>query len=366
MNLSGNHIRIVILLVFVTSIHCGRSQVSLNEFLPDNPAIEYMGRIDFSQPKSPRFWQPGVSISFRFAGSFCEVILEDEVLWGKSHNYYELIVDGKARRFQMKGLRDSIRIDSDSDAASHSVTICKNSEANIGYMGLAAIRAERLLPFYESDNSRPTRSIECIGNSITCGTGSDQSEIPCGKGLWQDQHNAYFSYGAVTARALNARYHLSAVSGIGLMHSCCNLDITMPDVIDKVSMRDNRIEWDFSKYQPDVLTISLGQNDGIQDSTQFCDAYLRFIQMMRMHYPNASIICLTSPMADAALSGFMRRMLGSIVSKANGNGDAKVYSYFFARRYNQGCDGHPSLEEHQLIAGELGKVISDIMKWDIQ
>jgi hypothetical protein len=75
--------------------------------------------------------------------------------------------------------------------------------------------------------------------------GSDLSAVPCGKGVWQDQHNAYLSYGPVTARALSAQYHLSAVSGIGLMHSCCNMNIIMPQVYDKISMRNDTINWNF-------------------------------------------------------------------------------------------------------------------------
>ena len=66
---------------------------------------------------------------------------------------------------------------------------------------------------------KPVRRMEFIGNSITCGTGSDQSVVPCDKGVWQDQHNAYLSYGPAVARSFNAQWQLSAVSGIGLMHS---------------------------------------------------------------------------------------------------------------------------------------------------
>ena len=61
--------------------------------------------------------------------------------------------------------------------------------------------------------------MEFIENSITCGTGSDQSVVPCDKGVRQDQHNAYLSYSPAVARSFNAQWQLSAVSGIGLMHS---------------------------------------------------------------------------------------------------------------------------------------------------
>jgi lysophospholipase L1-like esterase len=342
---------------FQSPIHA--QQESLSFFAADHPYIQYTGRIDFTDPRLPRFWQPGVYISAKFTGSECEVILNDEVLWGKNQNYLEVVVDGKAVRLQTKTKRDAIKVGENLSAGEHTLVICKNTEANIGYLELVGIRCKQLV----KPAAKPVRKIEFIGNSITCGTGSDLSAIPCGKGVWQDQHNAYLSYGAVTARTLNAQYHLSSVSGIGLMHSCCNMNIIMPPVFDKISMRNDTIAWDFNKYQPDVVTICLGQNDGIQDSTIFCNNYISFIKQLRGYYPKATIICLTSPMADASLAAFMKETLTAVVNTMNKNGDKRVTSYFFSKQYHNGCDSHPDLAEHQLIAKELTTFIRKRMKW---
>jgi hypothetical protein len=355
--------RSVILLIilsvifFQSPIHSQLKPLSF--FAADHPYIQYTGRIDFTDPKLPRFWQPGVYISTKFTGTDCEIILNDEVLWGKNHNYLEVVVDGKALRLQTKAKRDTIKVAENLSPGEHTLIICKNTEANIGYLELVGIRCKRLV----KPAAKPIRKIEFIGNSITCGTGSDLSEIPCGKGVWQDQHNAYLSYGAVTARTLNAQYHLSSVSGIGLMQSCCNMNIIMPPVFDKISMRNDSIAWDFNKYQPDVVTICLGQNDGIQDSTIFCNNYIYFIKQLRGYYSKATIICLTSPMADASLAAFMKKTLIAIVNVMNRNGDKKIGSYFFSKQYHSGCDSHPDLAEHQLIANGLTGFIRKRMKW---
>jgi Carbohydrate esterase 2 N-terminal/GDSL-like Lipase/Acylhydrolase family len=337
----------------------GPSPKGLNFFGADDPHIQYTGRIDFTNTRLPRFWQPGVYFTTKFTGADCEVILNDEMLWGKKHNYLEIVVDGKPARLQTKSKRDTITVARNLSAGVHVLTICKNTEANIGYLELVGIRCKQLV----SPPAKPARKIEFIGNSITCGTGSDISVIPCGKGVWEDQHNAYFSYGAVTARALNAQYHLSAVSGIGLLHSCCNLDITMPRVFDKISMRNDTIAWNFSLYQPGVVTICLGQNDGLQDSAVFCNNYITFIRQLRKYYPTAGILCLSSPMADAVLTAFMKRTLTAIVSEMNKEGDKKIRSFFFSRQYHNGCDGHPDLDEHRKIALELTGYIRRMMKW---
>ena len=316
--------------------------------------IRYVGRVDFSDRQSPRFWAAGVYIRFRFDGPVCTVYLEDEGL----HNYVEIALDGQTPyRLQLKKRLDTLAIPA--GAGPHTLTICKDTESGIGFLAFRGVRCGRLL----SAPVRPRRKIEFIGNSITCGTGSDLSVTACDAGQWYDQHNAYLSYGPTTARALDADWHLSSVSGIGLIHSCCNMTITMPDVFDKVNMRSDTIAWDFQRYTPNVVTICLGQNDGIQDSTTFCNAYVHFIHTLRRHYPEARIICLTSPMAVEGLRAVMRRYLGGIVAEMHREGDDKVSSYFFSGWYHHGCGGHPDLEEHQAIAEELTAYIRKITGW---
>ena len=287
------------------------------------------------------------------------MILNDEILWGKNHNYLEIVVDGMEKRIQTKSAYDTIVVAENLKPGVHTLIISKNTEANIGFLELIGIRCKQLI----KPNPKPKRRIEFIGNSITSGTGSDISSIPCGKGVWQDQHNAYLSYGAITARTLNAQYHLSSVSGIGLMRSCCNMNIIMPKVFDKISMRNDTIAWDFSKYQPDVVTVCLGQNDGVQDSAIFCSNYILFLKQLRSYYPKATFLLLSSPMADTRLRSFMRSSIISVINSMNKQGGKKVYSYIFEKQFSSGCDYHPDLKEHRVIADQLSSYIRKIMKW---
>jgi len=355
----------VLIASLVCLLHAGISATqtpnqSVSFFAADNKNIQYVGRIDFANPKKPKFWAPGVYIKSKFKGPSCDIIINDEVLWGNSHNYLEVVVDDKKFwRIQTKQKTDTIRVVTGLSGGAHTITVCKNTEAGIGYIEFVGFRCQQLI----APDALPGRKIEFVGNSITAGTGMDQTEIPCETRQWYDQHNAYMSYGPTAARALNAQWHLTAVAGIGLIHSCCDMTITMPDVFDKMSLRDNTVPYDFSRYQPDVVTICLGQNDGLQDSTMFCNAYVSFIRNVRSHYPRATIVCMTSPMADATLRAVLKKYVTGVVSHVNQSGDQNVKKFFFSTSWNHGCGGHPDIDDHKLIAGELTEFIKTTMGW---
>jgi lysophospholipase L1-like esterase len=349
-------------------------------FDADNPMIEYMGRIDFASPKMPRFWNPGVVVRFRFGGSQCRVILHDQVPDDNVHNSVVILVGGQLGVYRVKlagqtdtltilgngkvlmdgqVLKSQVRTNSLSripdSHGEHLVTICKATEG-ISWMEFEGVYADALLPA----PALPDRKIEFIGNSITCGFGNDNGGIPCGKGEWFDQSNAWLSYAPLTARALKAQWYLTAVSGIGLIHSCCKMAITMPEVFNRMDPRGNQGNWDFSRYQPDVVTVCLGQNDGIQDSVAFCSAYLAFVGRLRHVYPGARIVLLTSPMGDAGLTAVLIRYIDAVVAAA---GDARVSDFFFTKQWTHGCAGHPDLREDQKIAGELINYLRGLMSW---
>ena len=140
----------------------------------------------------------------------------------------------------------------------------------------------------------------------------------------------------------------------------------MPQVFDKTDLRDDSISWNFNQYIPDLVTICLGQNDGIQDSATFCNAYIDFIKTIRNKYAKAKIILLTGPMADGALTRVLKNYLNSIVIFLNSNNDKNIYKYFFKNRYYKGCDAHPDLQEHQQISDELVSFIKGNKELNLQ
>jgi lysophospholipase L1-like esterase len=352
----------LLLAIFInsTAAFAINKQPELKFFKADNAKIQYFGRVDFSDQLKPRIWAPGVYIKARFKGSYCEAVINDEALGGNNHNYLEIVIDDNAPyRIQITQKNNIIKVPAGLADTEHTILICKDTESNIGYIDFIGFKCEDLL----SLPPKPKRKIEYFGDSITSGAGMDQSIIQCDKGQWYDQHNAYMTYGARTSRNLNAQWQLTSLAGIGLTHSCCNLKYVLPQIYDKVFLMGDTIQWDFKSYQPDVITICLGQNDGPQDSVKFCSAYVNFIGAIRQHCPKADIVCLSSPMADNTLSPVLKRYITGITNYMNAIGDKKVSKFFFSRQFHNGCGSHPDIDEHKLIADELTAYIKQLKSW---
>jgi lysophospholipase L1-like esterase len=331
----------------------------LNFYPADDSHLKYVGRVDFSDPLAPKFWAPGIYVQAKFKGTSLSIDINDEDLYGVTHNYLEIAIDNNPPfRIQTTGKTNHIKVADNLPPGVHTVTICKDTESNIGYISFIGVTCEKLLSL-----SMPKRKMEFIGDSITCGTGSDQSVVKCDQGKWYDQHNAYMSYGPTTARALDAEWQLTSLSGIGLIHSCCNLKVTLPNIFDKVFLVQDSIQWNFSEYTPDVVTVCIGQNDGKQDSVTFCSAYVNFIKVIREKYPKADIVCLNSPMGNAQLTAMLKRYITGVQQYFNSKGDSHVSHYFFSRSWNDGCGGHPSMAQHALIAAELTAYVKQLKNW---
>jgi hypothetical protein len=329
----------------------------------DNPNFQYIGRFDFSDPEKPRVWAAGAYIMAKFTGSYCEIALIDEVRYNSNYNYLEIVIDGTQYiRVRTVGDYNTFNISSYLTSGEHTLLICKSTESEMGYIDFLGLHLESEDALLTPD-PLPTRKIEFIGNSITCGYGIDLSLSSGTCAGWFDNHNAYMSYGPITARSLDAQWHISARSGIGLIHSCCGTMYTMPDIYSTYEVQLNGREWDFDAYIPDLVTICLGQNDGIQDSTAFCSAYVDFIDEIRGHYPDAVIILLNSPMADNSLNDVLIEYTEAVADYLSGQGDTKIYSFELSHNFNSGCDYHPDMEQHQIIADELSDFIITTLAW---
>ncbi|MBX9853799.1 MAG: hypothetical protein K2X86_18800, partial [Cytophagaceae bacterium] len=189
----------------------------------DDVNIQYSGRISFANPKRPKFSAPGVYIKAKFKGNSCTVLFQDQLLWG-NRNYYNVIIDDTI----IVKITPVAAVTSYLAAAgiaygTHTVTFIKRTESGIGTCEFFGFKfgGEILTP-----DPKPVRKIQFIGNSISCGSGIEAANgsAQCSEDGWgQPYHNSYYAFGPVLARDLNAEYHLTSVSGIGLIRNYSDL-----------------------------------------------------------------------------------------------------------------------------------------------
>jgi lysophospholipase L1-like esterase len=340
-------------------------------YAPDNPHVRYTGRIDFSNPIKPRLSGAGAYFQLKFKGSSCQVLLEDQNLYG-NHNYIATVLDGAYQgRIRVSANQTVYTVVQNVPDSVHTLIVCKATEAQIGYMDLLGISCREILPWGEN----PGREIEFIGNSITCGMGLETSAIPCDAAKWYDQHNAYLSYAPLVARELKADWLLSSVSGIGITRNWNSAGPTMPQVYNHTFLdTDSSALWSADRFVPDLISICLGTNDfsdgdgtyerAALDSATFVNNYIRFVKFIRNRYPHAQICCLSSPMLSPEKTSRLTEYL-SVVTRfmREAEHDDMVHLFIFSRSYTRGCSGHPDEQDHRLMAEELLPFFKNIMNW---
>jgi hypothetical protein len=310
-----------------------------------------------------------VHFGFRFTGPRCSIYaaLSDPA----AHNYLQYTVDGiYYRRIKISGtMSRSYNIDG-LGKGDHTVWIYKATEATTGPIFIQKIVGHQMIALKVP--ARPF--IEFIGNSITCGAQSDPSEFPCGVGEYHDQHNAYYAYGPRVARMLNVNFILSGVSGIGIYRTWNTESPSMPQVYEKTDFLVSGIRnWDFKTYTPRIVSIALGTNDFSDgdgktprlpfDSAVFVSNYIRFIELVKSKYPVAQIALLSSPMLNgkkrATLQNCLTIVKAVIDKKYPSN--KKIALFFFKPMSARGCGGHPSIEDHKILAKELAPFFKNLM-----
>lgn len=310
-----------------------------------------------------------VHFGFRFTGPSCSIFaaLSDPA----AHNYLQYTVDGiYYRRMKVSGNISRPYNIAGLGKGEHTIWIYKATEATTGPIFIQKIAGHNIIPL--TVPNRPL--IEFIGNSITCGAQADPSEVPCYVGEYHDQHNAYYAYGPRVSRILNANFILSSVSGIGIYRSWNTPAPSMPLVYEKTDFLVNsRRNWDFKTYSPRIVSIALGTNDFSDgdgrtprlpfDSVIYVNNFIRFIELVKLKYPAARIALLTSPM----LNGNKRTKLQNCLITIKDRIDKKyptgkrVALFFFKPMNARGCGGHPSVEDHEILAKELAPFFKNLL-----
>ena len=345
----------VLITVFfsVTSFHLA---AQTKEIAADNAAIGYTGRFDFTDPAEPVFMYSGCMIRTGFTGTSITVKLVDDSL----RNWFTIHLDDSL--FVLKAdNKDGIYLLAENlENKKHSLEISRRTEAHGGNTRFGGLLIDENAGVFPLPGKK--RTIEFIGNSVTCGYGNE--------GTSREEHfsyateNGYLGFGAITARALNANYVAVCRSGIGMYQDYGgDTGFVQPRLYDEI-VAGSKAVWDYNKHQPDVVVIELGANDLEKplDSLAFTNAYIRFVKKIRKQYSKAKIICAAGPDLPEQKSDRFQNYVQAVARHFK-TSDKNVFYFYFGIVDANGSDWHPNLEEHRQMAAALLPYIKKITGW---
>lgn len=246
--------------------------------------------------------------------------------------------------------------------------------------------------------------------------GPDGEPIPITVPLTENQ---YKSFTSIAARELDADAATYCWSGKGVYKNYKERILrdpetgaigpdpdaraTMGDLWDERTLASDHEghAWDWENERPEeipqVVFISLGTNDFARDTLPANDdpdalpgdnipdgdlndpaeleafhlAYLDLVRKVRERRPDAHVFLATPPMVtdQFPLENARRRLrqvLDRIVAERAAAGDPKVYAMDLVEqgfRYGLGCDYHPNLEVHRIMARQLVGAIRSKTCW---
>ena len=384
-----------------TQIDAGPQDTTLRAYDADDPNLVYTGRIDFSDPKAPRYSSPAVYVTAKFRGVSVSVKVKSDT---SSTNYFDLVIDGDAAhatKVQTSANTGWLNAVSNLTYGEHTATLVKRTEASPGEVQFQGFEfGGTILP---PPAAKPHK-IEIIGDSISCGSGDLAADKSTQCNDINQYSNANLAYGPVLARQLNADYVVTAYSGIGtIRNDNCGTD-TMPVIYDRLFLEKassgdaGSNVWDTTEFKPDAILIGLGTNDfkpgscsnpplnETYDPTNyalFISTLKNFITTLRGYYADANggtgpeFFLLSSPMIndgwpDSTYTSDtdQRAAITTVANGLNGNstGTGKVHVFLLTAAQkgalaDAGCGTHPVVSDHAKLAADIIDLVKTTMGW---
>jgi lysophospholipase L1-like esterase len=334
---------------------------SIDATSPAEPRLRFVGRFAEDSAQGPHFAWSGSGVVAAFEGESVSVTLEDS-----GSNQFTVLIDGQlGTPLKTQAGARSYVLAENLAPGSHQVELYRRTEASFGvsqFRGFDFGANGKLAP----ESAPPTRRIEVIGDSISCGYGNEGETATCS--FSADTENHYQTYGAIAARSLDAEIVTIAWSGKGIVNNYGE-DVTdpLPALYDRTLPGDASSQWDFS-VAPDAVVINLGTNDFSTDGDPspelFRDRYIAFLEHLRAVYPEATLIGTVGPMLSGADLDAARAGIAAAVAERQSAGDAQVRVWEIdIPNDSPGCDYHPDVNTHQAMATALVAELKDALGW---
>jgi lysophospholipase L1-like esterase len=337
---------------------------------PSDPRIVFVGRVDRTDPAAPRFGYPGTGWAIRFQGPSLMVRVESS----SGTSALTLVLDGKqlpVAILENGANRVAIAVPAttwESSGVVHTLDVVKRTETWQGvvtFRGLAMGTSTLL-----SAPRLPERKLMFLGDSVTCGTGVNYNAT-CKNAVTDPSSDAYDSYGMLLGRRLDAQSQLVCYGGRGLErdykgNGVAEGTLNAPQFLDLAVATDDpkgRVAWDTKSYVPDGIVVSLGTNDFSLEATKPLDEavwvgeYVALLKRLRGEYPQAVILGTEGAIVTNPL---LRKYIQEAVAQVH---DPKIFWAESKHYPGNGCDGHPSREQHVHMAEDFEGVLREKLGW---
>ena len=334
--------------------------------------VATMGRTLTDDSGALRFGYPGVTLRFCFHGNHLSVIGSSSS--GRSR--VRLRVDGEPVKDVVlpQGETEihgwSSPEPSADGSSKHCAELVHQTET---WLGMVSVKGFRVDGDLTPAPALPERKLLFVGDSVTCGEALLR-QPGCQKNeSWWDADG---SYGALTARALQAQFQLVCFGGKGVVRDWQGkTDVLNAPQFFPLTIPDESVDapWDMQRYVPDAVVISLGTNDfnlalgEFPRREHFVSTYVRFIKEVLSNFPAAVVFVTEGAIVNddepgAPQKTTLQQYLKRVVQEL---GSPQVV-YVPATHYaGDTCDPHPTTEQHAAMAADLTPVIAKHLDWEL-
>lgn len=325
-----------------------------------DPSVKVIGRY-LSSDEGCSFDWSGTTLMLRFTGKSLTARVSDT-----GADYFNLWIDSRSERpdrvIRVSGRDSLVTLFSSAKRGTHTLILQKRTEGEQGKVTFHSFVTDGK---FESAPQPRGRLIEFIGDSYTCGYGTEASSPD--EPFTPETENPSLTYADILGRFFDAETVHISHSGRGVIR---NYDgavpgQTMPLLYGRVFDSEAQPLYEPS-YAPDVVVIYLGTNDfstGFQPALSYwCQVYDSLLQQVRENYGSeVPIVCVASP-CDELMGFYVEEAVRR--SGLSGVYSVSIRSGCYNYESDLGASSHPNYSGQRKVASAIAPYIATATGWE--